>query len=197
MSHLFCTKARKAFTAASLATVFVASAAAQRVSTDFDHKANFQQYHTFSLYKVQASSPLVEQRLRDALVHDLSARGLEMVSQGGDLAVTAIGSRKDQQEYNTFYQGLGGGGYGWGGRGFGGFGGRFGGGFGNDGLANTQVINVPVGSLVVDVYDGSKHQLLFRGVASDTLSSKEEKNTKKLQKSVSKIFDKYPSGNAR
>lgn len=121
-----------------------------------------------------------------------------MVNNGGDLAVTAIGSRKDQQEYSTFYQGLGGGGYGYGGRGFGGFGGRFGGGFGGggfggSGIENTQVINVPVGTLVVDVYDGSKHQLLFRGVAMDTLSSKEEKNSKKLNKSVTKIFDKFPT----
>ncbi|RXH53999.1 DUF4136 domain-containing protein [Granulicella sibirica] len=181
-----------AIIAASLSTVMIASAAAQQVSTDYDHKANFQQYHTFSIFKLQASNPLVEQRLHDALVHDLTARGLTMVPQGGDLAITAIGSRKNQQEYNTFYEGLGGGGFGWRGRGFGGFGG----GFGDEGVTNTQVINVPLGSLVVDVYDGSKHQLLFRGVANDTLSNKEEKNSKKLQKAVDKIFDKFPTKNA-
>lgn len=196
MSKLFSSNLRKALFATSFATALVASAAAQQVSTDYDHKADFGQFHTFSIYKLQASNSLVEQRLHDAVMHDLTARGLEMVQQGGDLAITAIGSRKDQQEYNTFYQGLGGGGYGWGGRGFGGFGGRFGGGFGNEGITNTQVINVPVGTLIVDVYDGSKHQLLFRGVASDTLSSKEEKNSKKLQKAVDKIFEKFPSKRA-
>ena len=194
MSKLFSSNLRKVFFATSLATTVTASAVAQQVSTDYDHKADFQRFHTFSIYKLQASNSFVEQRLHDALVHDLTARGLQMVPQGGDLAVTAIGSRKNQQEYSTFYQGLGG--YGWGGRGFGGFGGRFGGGFGNDGVTNTQVINVPVGTLIVDVYDGSKHQLLFRGVASDILSSKEEKNTKKLQKSVGKIFEKFPTKNA-
>lgn len=181
--------------------VLIASSAAQQVSTDYDHKANFEQYHTFSIYKLQASNSLVEQRLRDALVHDLVARGLQNVPNGGDLSITAVGSRENQKEYNSFYEGLGGGGYGWGGGGFGrggrGFGGGgFGGGFGGDGISNTQVINIPVGTLVVDVYDGSKHQLLFRGVANQTLSTKEEKNSKKLQNAVDKIFKKFPPKNA-
>ncbi|MGI4756779.1 MAG: DUF4136 domain-containing protein [Janthinobacterium lividum] len=192
MPYLFSSDIRKTFLATSLAAALIATAAAQQVSTDYDHKADFQQYHTFSIYKLQASNSLVEQRLHDALIHDLAARGLQLVPQGGDLAITAIGSRKNQQEYNSFYEGLGGGGFGWRGRGFGGFGG----GFGNEGVTNTQVINIPIGTLVVDVYDGSKHQLLFRGVASDTLSSKEEKNSKKLQKSIDKIIDKFPSKNA-
>lgn len=183
--------------AAALPLFLLAGAGAQQVSTDYDHSADFQQFHTFSIYKVQASNPLVEQRLRDDLQRDLTSRGLKMVTEGGDLSITAMGSRKNQQEYNSFYEGLGGGGYGWGGRGFGRFGGGgFGGGFGADGIANTQVINIPVGTLVVDVYDGAKHQLLFRGMASQTLSSKEEKNSKKLQKSVDKIFDKFPTKSA-
>ena len=60
-----------------------------------------------------------------------------MVPQDGDLALTAIGSRKNQQDYNSFYQGLGGGGFGWRGRGFAGYG------FGNEGITTTQVTNIP------------------------------------------------------
>ena len=48
----------------------------------------------------------------------------------------------------------------------------------------------------MDVYDGAKHQLLFRGMAKQTLSHKEDKNTKKLQQSVDKIVDKFPTKNA-
>jgi hypothetical protein len=180
----FSSKCSTIFLTVALSAAVVANAGAQRVSTDYDHQADFQRYHTFTIFKLQASNSLVEQRLRDALMRDLTSRGLQMVPQGGDLAVTAIGSRKSQQEYNTFYDGLGGG-FGWRGRGFGG-------GFGGNGITSTQVVNIPVGTLVVDLYDGSKHQLLFRGVASDTLSSKEEKNSKKLQKAVDKIFEKFP-----
>jgi hypothetical protein len=169
------------------------SAMAQQVTTDYDHQADFSRYHTFSIYKVQASDSLFEQRLRDDLSRTLASHGLQMVSDGGDIAVTAIGSRKNQQEYNSFYEGLGGGGYGWRGRGFGGFGG----GFGGDGVTDTRVINVPVGTLVIDFYDGAKHQLLFRGMANDTLSNNEDKNSKKLEKAVEKILSKYPEKAAR
>lgn len=167
-------------------------ALSQQVSTDYDHKADLSHLHTFSIYKLQASSPLVEQRLRDDLVQDLTARGLQPVAEGGDVVFTAVGSRGSQQEYQSFYEGLGGGGYGWRGRGFGGFGG----GFGNEGVSNTQVVNVPVGSLVIDAY-GKDHQLLFRGMSSDTLSGKESKNTKKLAKAVNKIVKAFPSGEGR
>ena len=165
---------------------------AQQVTTDFDHTADFSRYHSFSIYKLQASSSLVEQRLRDDLTRELTARGLQMTAESGDLAITAIGSRGNQKEYNTFYEGLGGGGYGWRGRGFGGFGG----GFGDEGVSNTNVINIPVGSLVIDAYD-TNHQLLFRGMAKDTLSDKEEKNTKKLEKAVNKILKALPVKAAR
>lgn len=165
---------------------------AQDVTTDYDHHADFTRFHSFSIYKLQASDPLVEQRLRDDITRDLTARGLQAMPEGGDLAITAIGSRGDQKEYNTFYEGLGGGGFGWRGRGFGGFRG----GFGDDGVTNTSVINIPVGSLVIDAYD-SNHQLLFRGMAKQTLSNKEEKNSAKLEKAVDKIFKKLPSATAR
>ena len=56
----------------------------------------------------------------------------------------------------------------------------------DEGVTNTQVINIPVGSLVVDMYDGPKHQLVFRTMASDTLSGNEDKNSKKLARSVKK-----------
>ena len=181
-----------AFGAGVAAACGLTPALSQQVTTDYDHKADFKSYRTFSIYKLQASSPLVEQRLRDDLTRDLTARGLQMTAQGGDLAITVIGSRGSQQEYNSFYDGLGGGGYGWRGRGFGGFWV----GFGDEGVTNTTVINIPVGSLVVDAY-GSDHQLLFRGVAKDTLSDKEDKNTKKLAKAVDKIFKKSPIQAAR
>ena len=38
---------------------------AQSVHTDYDHKVNFAQYHTFSIYRVHASDQIVERRLHD------------------------------------------------------------------------------------------------------------------------------------
>jgi hypothetical protein len=151
------------------------TAVAQDVKTDYDHHANFSQYHTYYWEKVKTSDPLWQSRIQDAVDHDLQAKGWQRVDSGGDVAVTAVGSTHNQQEYQTFYDGMGGG-WRWGG-------------FGE---TTTQVENYAVGSLVLDLYDAHNKQLIWRGVAQDTLSDKPEKNEKKLEKSVNKMLDHFP-----
>ena len=90
-----------------LGCLAVLHSSAQEVSTDYDHKADFHSYHTFSFAKVDTANPLFEQRVRDAITQSLQGKGLQMTPSGGDVAVTAIGDVKNQQEYTTFYNGLG------------------------------------------------------------------------------------------
>ncbi len=165
------------FTIAASATPLMA----QHVTTDYDHAANFSNFHTFSFGHVHARDALFEQRIKDEVTKDLTARGWQMVPDGGDVVVSAIGAMKDQQEYTTFYDGFGPG-WGWR-RGWGG------GGFGD---TMTTVDQIPVGTLVLDIYQGGSHQLLFRGTASDELSNNNDKNTGKLDKAIDKIFNKFP-----
>jgi hypothetical protein len=49
---------------------------------------------------------------------------------------------------------------------------------------------------VIDLFDAKTKQAIFRGVATDTLSDKLEKNEDKLDKSVEKIFKKFPPESA-
>ena len=67
------------------------------------------------------------------------------------------------------------------------------GGFGTS--ATTTVLTYRVGTLVVDIYDAQNKNLVFRGTASDILSDKPEKNEKKLDEAVEKMFKKFrPEG---
>jgi hypothetical protein len=179
------------FGALLVSAVLVTSAAqAQSVQTDYDHSANFSQYHTFSFYKVKTTDPLFVDRIQAEITKNLTAKGLQMVPSGGDLTVTAIESTKDQQEYNTFYDGLGGAGFGY--RGWRGWGGGWGGGMGE---STTTVNQVPVGTLMIDLYDGKTgktHQLVWRGTSHQDLSTKASKNTSKFDKAVDKMFKEYP-----
>jgi hypothetical protein len=161
---------------AILATLLclAAGASAEDVKTDYDHHANFSQYHTYYWEKVQASDPLWETRIKDAVDRDLQGKGWQRVEGNGDVALTAVGGTHDQHEYQTFYNGLGG--WRWGG-------------FGE---TTTQVETYNVGSLVLDIYDAHSKQLLWRGVASDSLSGNPDKNEKKLDKAVNKMFEKFP-----
>ena len=152
-------------------------------STDYDHSVNFRSYHTFSFYKVQTSDPFYVQRIEDEVSADLTKAGMERVESGGDLALTAIGNVKNKQEYNTFYDGLGGGGWGW--RGWGGWGGGW-------GDQQTTVQEVPVGTLMLDMYDTKTHQLVWRGRSQSDLSDKSEKNTKTLDKDIDHMLNGFP-----
>jgi len=177
------TSLRNTVLAVSLAALSAAPLAAANVSTDYDHNANFRGYHTFSFAKVQTSDPFFEQRVKDEITKDLTQAGWQPVPSGGDVAITAIGGVHDKAEYNTFYDGLGGMGWGW--RGWGGWGGGW-------GTTQTTVHEVPVGTLMVDMYDASTHQMIWRGRSQSDLSNKSDKNTKTLDKDIDKMLNGFP-----
>jgi hypothetical protein len=168
--------ARYIVPAGLLLLAFAVTAVAQNVHTDYDKHADFSQFHTYSWVKVKTENPLWEQRIKDAVDKQLQAKGWQRVDSGGDVALTAVGAAKNQQEYQTFYNGFG---PGW----------RWGG-FGNE--ATTTVQNYKVGTLVVDMYNAQNKELLWRGTSDDTLSDNPQKNEQKLDKAVDKMFDHFP-----
>jgi len=146
------------------------------VKTDYSHSVDFGQYHTYSWLKVNAGDPLWVDRIQRAVDMELTAKGWSKVDSGGDAAVSAFGSTHNQQSMQTFYDGFGGG-WRWGG-------------FGEE--ATTTTINTPVGTLVVDVFDGHTKKLIWRGTSQKTLSEKPHKNEKKLEQSVEAMFKRFP-----
>jgi Domain of unknown function (DUF4136) len=169
---------QRVFVTLAVAVVFFSiPALAQKVETDYDHSVNFNQYHTYSWGHVHSADPFFEQRIRDAVDHELQEKGWQMEPAGGDFTLTAVAIKKNQAEYTTFYDGLGGGWrwHGWGG-----------------GMATTMVEKVPIGTLIIDIYDTASQHLVWRGLAYDQLSGKPDKDTKKLEKAVDRLFDKLP-----
>ena len=147
---------------------------AQDAKSDYDHHTNFPQYRTYYWQKVKTTDPLWESRIQEAVDRTLQAKGWRRVENGGDVALTAVGSARNEQEYQTFYNGMGG----W-----------YWGGFGEK---TTQVQNYPVGTLVLDMYDAHNKQLMWRGISTDTLSDEPEKNEKKLDRDVEKMLSHFP-----
>ena len=147
------------------------------VKTDYSHSADFGHYRTYSWIKVSVEDPLWEDRVTRAVDSQLSAKGWMKVPDGGDAAVAAYGSTRTQKTLQTWYEGFGGG---WHWHGFG------------DGLATTTEEDTPVGTLMVDIFDSATQKLIWRGVATDTLSGKPEKDEKKMDKAVAEMFKKFP-----
>jgi hypothetical protein len=150
------------------------------VRTDFDKKADFSKYHTYSWIGVRAGDSIWQERITQAVDSALAARGWSKVQSGGDASVSAVGKTTERDNLETFYDGFPGWGWraGWWGEGM--------------GTATTEVVPERVGTLTVDVFDGGAKQLIFRGQASDTLSAKADKNDKKMEKSVEEMFKKFP-----
>ena len=115
----------------------------------------------------------------------MQAKGWTL-ADSGDVALVANVSTSQQQSLDTFY--TGGPMVGWGWRGWGGMG---------MGSATTTVRNYTVGTLVVDMFDAKTQQAVWRGVASDTISSSPEKMNKILNRDLDKMFAKFPPGSAK
>jgi hypothetical protein len=151
---------------------------ADHVAVDYDHAANFNQIKTYSWSKVQTANSIWDDRVKDAIDKELTAKGWTQVPSGGNVSLVAVEKTSIHQQYDTFYDGFGG----WRWRGM--------------GDATTTVDNYKVGTLIVSMFDGNSKQLIWRGAASSDLSGNPEKNTKKLDQDVQKMFKHFPPGTA-
>jgi len=159
-----------------LGALLLASAALATVTTDYDHKADFSKYKTFSWIKEPVTKdPLMKDRIIGFINEQLQKKEFSLAKTGGDLSIAAHAATQERRTLETFYNGFGG----W----------RWSGGLGG---ATTMVETYEVGTLVVDIFDSHTKQVVWRGVASDTLSDKAEKNTEKAQKAIAQLFKDFP-----
>ena len=101
-----------------------------------------------------------------------------VAGDGSDAFQVGINQERQVYAYNT-------GGAGWG------YGARWGGGMSTT-TATTSTINI--GTLLLDMYNPSGKQLVWRGTATKTIDekAKPEKRQKNLTKAVNKLLKNYP-----
>lgn len=167
----------------ALAFLLVAagSAGAQKVRVDSDSEADFSKYNTFKIAlhsDFTPQSPLMAQRAIKGAAYHLTLKGLREVGDSPDLSVVLYGILNEEKRINIHNSGYGYGRY-W----RGGYGG---------GMSTATTSTYTVGTLVIDLYDTSTRQLVWRGTATGTMSDKPAKNEKKLNKVLEKMFKKYP-----
>jgi len=157
-------------------TLLAGVAFAQEVRTDYDHTTDFSKYKTFMWIKEpKTANPLMRDRIVEAVNAQLELKGLRLVSNNADLGISANTATKEQHTLESFYDGFPG--WGW------------------HRYWNpvTMVVDTyQVGTLVVDLFDTRAKQVKWWATASDTISEKPEKNVKKLNKAVEKMFNEFP-----
>ncbi len=167
------------------AALLPAQAMAQKVRVDYEHGNDFAKYKTYKWVKYKESpdvNQIVDQRITSAIDAEMMKEGLTKSETNPDLLIGYQASLSQQQQLTTYSSG----GPGWG------YGARWGYGWGGSSISTTTSNTINNGTLVVDLMDPQQQKLVFRGIGTDTLSDKPEKNAKKIQKAVAKIFEKYP-----
>ena len=147
------------------------------VRTDYSHSTDFSHYKTYSWLKVEAGNSLWQDRIQKDVDAQLAAKGWQKVARSGQASVAAVGSSKNEQQLQTFYNSFGGGWF-WQGL--------------DNGVSTTTVEDIPVGTLMVDIFDSGTKKLIWRGSGEKALSGDPEKNEKKLEDIVTDMFKHFP-----
>jgi Domain of unknown function (DUF4136) len=154
----------------------------QDVHYNYDRGANFAAYKTYQWVEIPGGAvpdQLIDQAIMRAADEQLRLRGLTKVESNADLYIgyqVVINLEKSVSLWGTS-DGPGWGDGGWGTR-----------------SVQGQTSTVPVGILLIDLYDVGKKQLVWRGDAIKTIELKTDpdKNYKNLQKVMAKLFKNYP-----
>jgi hypothetical protein len=158
-----------------LGLLFAQGARAQKFTMEFDQTIDFSKYKTFAIRDGQLNSrnpalnsPLVKKQIEADIQHDLTAKGLTLVTSGpSDLNVRYTFGAARKTEIEAYPAGW----YGFG----------------------TRYVRVPYaeGTMVIDLRDPGTRSLVWRAIAAQEKSDA-TKIQGKLDDMVKKSIDKFP-----
>ena len=154
----------------------------QDVHYNYQVGTNFSVYKSYQWVDLPAGAvpdQLVDQAIKRSIDEQLAQKGLTKLDKDADLQISYQVIVQIEKGIN-----LNGSGY------------RDIGGWGSWGTGSIwgQTSSIPVGMLLVNVYDPAHSQLIWRGDATKSIELKKdpEKNYKNLQKVMTKLFKNYP-----
>ena len=174
--------------------------AGPKVITDFDPSAEFSAFRTFAFTGVTdrdqggvLDNSLLRKRIEEIVGRQLTAKGLRQVGveDHSDLLVHFWVGVKDKQRVES--TGMAGGPYGgrYGRRPGYPYGGMYGTGAGFSG-GGVTTYEYEEGTLIVDLTESSKKELVWRATIRGVLGDSVEKNSEMVNKGVAKAFEDYP-----
>jgi Domain of unknown function (DUF4136) len=171
-----------AMAAAAAASLLLAACTSIRVSSDYDHRASFSNYHTYAWLPrehARSQNPLATRHAQEAIDAEMQKKGYSLTSDlgGADFVVDFTLSAKerlDVQSYPVAYRGP----WLWG-RGY----------YGDQ----IDLRTYREGSLVIDIFDGRTHQPVWTGKATKELSQAELEHTRApVQAATTAVLSAFP-----
>ncbi|WP_396181157.1 DUF4136 domain-containing protein [Flavobacterium sp.] len=150
------------------------------VNTDYDKKANFENYKTYAYNKISVDkleiSDLDKKRILYALDAAMPVKGFSK-SENPDVLINIF--TKERERVNVYNNMGWGPGWGWG-MGWG------------MGMGFTQTTTTPEGTLYIDIVDAKTKELVWQGIGTGYLTTNFEKKDERIAEFVSKILEQYP-----
>ena len=185
--------ARNARHAASFAVVALAlagCASGPELRADYDKAADFGKYRTYGFVAQMAPDGATEYRslslqmLQKAAAREMEARGYRP-SDSPDLAINFQGKLEEKVDVEStpapYY------GPGWG------YGGWYGAPYGGWGGTEVTTRRYNVGTLVMDIVDREKRQVVFQGGIESVVTKEMQQNREAaINRAVELLFSKYP-----
>ena len=159
---------------------------AQKTSFDFDKTANFAGFKTYAHKDgTKVGQELIDARILAAIDAQMAAKGFTVSESAPDVVVVYHVAFDKEKDISTYSSGYGGG--------YGRYGYGYGGGWAG-GTSTTQVRDILIGTLVIDVADAKAGKMVWRGMGVKEVdtTAKPEKRDKSISKAVEKIFKNYP-----
>ncbi|MGN6511031.1 MAG: DUF4136 domain-containing protein [Chitinophaga sp.] len=180
------------FTGLSLVLLLAACGPTVKVTSDYDHQANFSNYKTFAFYNPAGDkssiSELNRNRIQNAVVSQMEAKGYTQAhTSSADLLVNTIAVAKEGKSVsaNTDYYG------------YGGFYrpyGYWGGGMGMASSNTTYSVDKYTdGSVIIDVVDRTKRSMVWHGVGNAEIDSPLKDPDAQIPKAIAKIMSSFPT----
>lgn len=171
---------KRVLTLSLVLTAFVLSACGgMTVNTDWDDNADFAAYKTFAWMsppsgQTQVSS-LIMNRIQDAVIMEMKAKGYVEDEQNPDVYVSSIVMLEEKVNVSSTSYGYG---YGYG----------YWGGYG---AHSVDVYHYHEGTLLLDVIDAKANQLVWRGSGSKVVDQGSG-TPEKTRAAIQKILSRYP-----
>jgi len=154
------------------------------VNTDYDPTIDFSKYKTYKWFDGKAPDgdelqkyPLVKRRVINAVDKALAAKGFVKTDSDPDFVVIVHAGTKERMQLNTYnYGGYGYGryGYGWGGYG---------------GMSTTDVSYYDEATLIVDIADAKKKELVWRGTGTGVIQGGGQQDQAEAQERANEVID--------
>jgi hypothetical protein len=157
------------------------------VSRQFDPDVDFSAYRSYDWMPTErrrvdlrARDPLIEQRIRDAIEMELGAKGLQKVPpEEADIRIGYLLVLEESVDAQEIYTGAA---PNWQYRTYG------------PGTTTQQTRLLTTGTLLIDVFDAGKNEMVWRGVAEGQVKEIQdpEKRRARINEAVGKILAEFP-----